>query len=67
MDLWNPPPIGSYKVNWDVALDHHNNNMEYGYIVRDSNDTVVAVACHSVRFLQEGLVWKIGTGSNVKI
>jgi hypothetical protein len=48
--IWKPPHIGSYKVNWDAALDHQNSCMGYGYIARDSNGMVVAAACHSVRY-----------------
>jgi hypothetical protein len=35
LEIWKAPPIGMYKINWDVAIDSKNMRMGIGIIVRD--------------------------------
>lgn len=34
MDQWNKPPIGVFKVNWNVACDQTNGKMGLGITVK---------------------------------
>jgi ribonuclease HI len=46
---WTGPPNGSYKVNWDIALDAKQNCLGIGVIIRDDKGAVFGalrrVAC----------------------
>jgi hypothetical protein len=32
---WQSPPTGTYKSNWDVAIDSKNDKLGFGCIMRD--------------------------------
>jgi hypothetical protein len=53
---WQPPPPGTFKIKWDVALDSKKRKMGVGFIVRDSNGRVSAAASYSVDSLMEPAV-----------
>jgi ribonuclease HI len=39
---WQAPPTGTYKVNWDAAVDSVNGRMGIGIVVRDYEGHVIA-------------------------
>ena len=41
-EIWQPPPRGTMKLNWDEAIDKNNKLMGVGVVVRDSTGGVVA-------------------------
>jgi hypothetical protein len=42
---WAGPPNGSYKVNWDIALDVKQDCMGIGVIIRDDKGAVFGAVC----------------------
>jgi hypothetical protein len=42
-EVWQKPPIGSIKVNWDAAVDKARNRVGLGIIARDSNGQPVVM------------------------
>jgi hypothetical protein len=37
-----PPPSGSYKINWDIGIEEEKNWMGVGIIIRDNLGEVIA-------------------------
>jgi hypothetical protein len=40
--LWQSPPTGMYKVNWDAAVDQKNERIGIGIVVRNHEGVVLA-------------------------
>jgi hypothetical protein len=38
-----PPPSGSYKINWDIGIEEEKNRMRVGIIIRDNLGEVIVV------------------------
>jgi hypothetical protein len=47
---------GIFEINWDVALDSKKRKMGLGFIMRDSNGKVSAIASYSMDSLVEPVV-----------
>ncbi|KAF4380216.1 hypothetical protein F8388_016227 [Cannabis sativa] len=73
---WEPPPMGTLKLNVDGAVSSHRNKTGGGAIVRDSTGRVIAARAFSrSRQMQpkvaegwallEGLKWSFENGINV--
>ncbi|XP_042974616.1 uncharacterized protein LOC122306248 [Carya illinoinensis] len=41
LQVWKAPPYGYYKINWDAAVDHKNQRVGIGVIIRDSDGQVI--------------------------
>lgn len=39
---WEPPPLGTYKVNWDTVVRHEVGRVGICIVIRDSEGRVVA-------------------------
>ncbi|XP_042974825.1 uncharacterized protein LOC122306461 [Carya illinoinensis] len=50
--IWSPPPEGTVKVNWDVAVSEARDRVGIGLIARDHRGNVIAVK----RVAREGCV-----------
>ncbi|XP_024041104.1 uncharacterized protein LOC112098855 isoform X3 [Citrus clementina] len=48
--VWNPPPIGWYKVNVDAAIQMADSKAGLGVVVRDSSGKILAAAVQSTGF-----------------
>lgn len=48
--VWNPPPIGWYKVNVDAAIQMANSKAGLGVVIRDSSGKILAAAVQSTGF-----------------
>lgn len=53
---WERPPLGRFKVNWDVAIDKNVQCMSFGIIIRDHHDHVCVVKSMRVNGIQEPAV-----------
>jgi hypothetical protein len=53
---WKSPLSGTYKVNWDIALDVKQNRMGVGVLIRDDKGVVVAALCRTVNKKHESAV-----------
>jgi ribonuclease HI len=51
VEVWQKPPVGSIKVNWDAAVDKEGNRIGLGIVVRDHNGQVVAMQCSTRQFI----------------
>jgi ribonuclease HI/exonuclease III len=47
-DRWQPPLVGRYKVNWDVAVDNALQRIGVGVLVRDYQGLVHAALCKTI-------------------
>ncbi|KAF4347921.1 hypothetical protein F8388_001865 [Cannabis sativa] len=73
---WEPPPVGTLKLNTDAAVSSHQNKTGGGVIVRDHTGKIIAATAFSrVGQMQpkvaegwvlwEGLKWSRDNGINI--
>ncbi|XP_062164873.1 uncharacterized protein LOC133871438 [Alnus glutinosa] len=53
LHLWEKPPPGWMKANWDAAVDQKLNRMSTGVVVRDEQGVVVAASMAIVPFIRD--------------
>jgi hypothetical protein len=51
--VWQKPPVGKIKINWDAAVDCLNNKMGMEVIARDHNGSAVVMLCASKEFISD--------------
>jgi len=44
-EVWHPPPIDHFKINWDASLDLRRNCIGIGLVVRDSRAECIGAKC----------------------
>jgi hypothetical protein len=49
--IWIPPPVNSFKVNWDASIDRRGNIMGVGIVVRNHAGRVLAAQCLVQKFI----------------
>ena len=52
-EKWSSPPIGMYKVNWDIVIEANMKCVGLGVIIRDEKGRVVAVLSKTLDSLQD--------------
>jgi hypothetical protein len=55
-EVWQKPPVGSIKVNWDAAVDKARNRVGLGIITRDSNGQPVVMQCATRPYISDPAV-----------
>ncbi|XP_059436284.1 uncharacterized protein LOC132169234 [Corylus avellana] len=53
---WKNPPVGYYKMNWDMALDNIHKCMGFGMIARDDQGNVIAAQSKHISAIQAPVV-----------
>ncbi|XP_040993835.1 uncharacterized protein LOC121240415 [Juglans microcarpa x Juglans regia] len=56
IDTWSPPPLHTYKINWDAAIDKRNCKVEIEIIVRDHSGQVVASSRLNISLFPESFL-----------
>jgi hypothetical protein len=51
--IWQKPPMGICKLNWDAAVDSQGRRIGIGAIVRDHNGEVLAMLCETMAFIND--------------
>ncbi len=54
--IWQKPPPGILKLNWDVAIDRARGITRVGLVVRDSNGQVVVASTRHFPILVEASI-----------
>jgi hypothetical protein len=52
-EKWSGPPSGTYKVNWDIAIDVQMKCMGLGVIIRDGMGRVATALSKTLNSLQD--------------
>jgi len=50
-NVWQPPPIGVLKINWDVAVNKKNGCIGIGIIARDCNGFFLSASSFSQKLV----------------
>ena len=58
---WLPPPQGTYKINFDAAINIETHQGVLGVVIRDGNGSVLAAAVQQINF--NGDVAQIGAAA----
>jgi ribonuclease HI len=51
LTVWQPPPVGHVKINWDASISKQHHKMGVGIVVRDHAGKALVMACATKEFV----------------